>query len=254
MEHEPQYRPAEDLFANPPRLRSLELQCPDCNAPIHGKQINIDTSLAHCNSCGNTFQLEREPERGKPEIFMPADFDVLRLRNELDIEFKWRRSLNGFLTFFTLVWNSILFIIASTIILSGSWGMLLFLGLHGSVGIGLLYHTVTTLFNRTNVLVDRDYLRIEHRPLPLPFYPNKAIPIQDIKQVFVERYTAGKTNDVPVYSFALRLIQRNGKRLRLVQGLKHAEQAQYLEQEIEYFLQIDDKKVLGEWEGHVLDR
>ncbi len=252
---EKQYQDPEDLFANPlPRLRSLELVCTNCNSPIHGKNINIDTSLAHCESCGNTFQMEQVKQRRKAEIFMPDGIDVLRLQNELDIEFKWRRNLSSFLIFFALIWNGILFIMAMGIIISGNWGMLAFLSIHGSVGLGLLYYILTVIFNRTNIFVDRDYLRIEHRPLRLPFYSDQTIPIKDVEQVFVERYKAGKTNNVTNYAFAVGVILRGGKRLQIIKGFQHAERAGYIEQEIELFLQIDDEKVIGEWKGHILDR
>ena len=251
-----EYQNPEELFQQPlPRLRSLDLICPKCDEPIAGGDINIHTSLAHCKHCSNTFQLEEwNNVRQKTEVFMPHGIEVLKLNNELDIELTWRRSLNTFLTIFTIFWNSIIFVIAAVVILSGNYSALLFLSIHLSVGIGLLYHTLTKIFNRTNITVNRYRLLIEHRPLKLPFYPDRNIPIGDIEQVFVEKYTASTNNGQPNYAYSVNTILKGNKRIQLLKGMKHPDQALYIEQEIEHFLQIEDKKVLGEWGGDVLNR
>ena len=42
------------------------------------------------------------------------------------------------------------------------------------------------------------------------------------------------------------VILKNGRQFKLIEGMKSADKALYIEQEIEYFLKIDDRPVPGE--------
>ncbi len=231
-----------------PELTPIKVKCPGCQSPIETEHINIDHNLAKCHKCESIYQLHNAmPFRHKPESFMPNGIEVLHLTNELDIELSWKRSIQSGLLFFTIFWNSIMFVIAAGAIISGNFIALLFMGLHIAVGIGLLYNQLTLMLNRTNIIVDHDRTLIEHRPLKLPFYNDKSILNQDIQQIFVEQYVESTTNDVPNHAFSVSIILKNGKREKLIKGIMHLEQAQYIEQEIENFLQIPDEKVKGEY-------
>ncbi len=230
-----------------PELTPLSVKCPGCESVIEPAQINIDHNLAKCDSCESIYQLHNAiPFRHKAESFMPNGIEVLHLTNELDIELSWQRSLKSGLLFFTIFWNSIVFIIAAGAIISGNYIALLFMSLHLAVGIGLLYNQLTLIFNRTNIIVDHDRTLIEHRPLKLPFYNDKSISNKDIQQIFVEKYVESTTNNIPNHAFSVSIIFKNGKREKLIKGIMHLEQAQYIEQEIENFLRIPDEKIKGE--------
>lgn len=243
------YRRPEDLYKTPlPELKPLQVKCPGCGEVIAGENINIHQDLAKCNACTTVYQLNQAlPLRHKPEYFMPEGIDVLPLSNELDIEVNWRRSLSTGLLFFTIFWNSIVFIGAAGAIISGTYIALLFMSLHLAVGIGLLYHQLTLIFNKTNIIIDHERMTIEHYPLRLPFYPNQNIPIDQIKQLYVEKYVQSTTNDVPNYAYSVTGLLDNGKKIKLIKGLKHADQARYVEQEIENYLMIPDEKMEGEF-------
>lgn len=246
-----QYHRPEDLYKTPfPELQPLNVKCPGCGEPIGSDQINIHQNLAKCTKCTSLYQLhEALPFRHKPEEFMPKGVDVLHLTNELDIEISWRRSLGTFLTFFTIFWNTIVFIGAGAAIISGNYAALLFMSLHLFVGISLLYYHLTLIFNHTSIIVDHHRMLIDHYPLRLPFYPKRNIKIESIKQLYVEKYTESTTNNVPNYAYSVSGLLNNGKKLKLIKGLVHVEQARYIEQEIENFLQIPDEKIAGEYQG-----
>ena len=82
------------------------LKCPSCATDIQSKDINIELALAKCSNCHAVFSIQEElppPVRQKPEVFLPNEMEVLKLRSELEILMKWRKTSSiGFLMFFTI--------------------------------------------------------------------------------------------------------------------------------------------------------
>ena len=231
---------------------SKPLQCPNCGRSIAAKDVNIAKALAKCNHCDVVFNFEEQlkvPTFHKPEALLPSGMEVLRLRSALEIDIKWSKTNSTFLLIFTIFWNAIVIPMGLFALMAGDWAMLLILSVHLSIGIALLYYMLTVFLNTTYISVDSYNLSIEHRPLKLPFYSNQYIPIFEIEQLFVERYSSGKTNGRPMYAFALYAILKNKERIKLIKGLKVYQQALYLEQEIERFLKITDQAVEDEWKG-----
>lgn len=231
---------------------SKKLQCPSCAYSIAASDININKAIAKCSHCNVVFNFEDDIKTAplrKPEAFLPSGMEVLKLNSALEIDIKWSKTNSTFLLFFTVFWNIIVLPMSLFIIISGQWMMLLFLSAHLCVGLGLLYYMLTVFLNTTYISLDTYNLSIEHRPLKLPFYPDRIIPVFDLEQIFVERYSSGKTNGKPMYAFAVYAVLKNKERVKLVKGLKVYEQGLYIEQEIERFLRIEDKRIEEEWEG-----
>ena len=228
----------------------MRLQCPNCNADIKAEDININRLIAKCSACNTVFEFEkkvREQPRERPEIVMPQGIEAYHLLSELNIEIKWRQSFSSFLAFFTIFWNGIVFIFVAAAIITGTYGMLLGVSIHLLVGLALLYYMLTVMVNTTFITANSYRLLIEHRPLKLPFYKNKDIPVGEIDQLHVERYVASTTNGKPNHAFGLYLLKTNGEKIRLLKGLRNPDQARYVEQEIERFLDIPDRKVADEF-------
>lgn len=226
------------------------LDCPECGTLVPADNINLDKSLAKCNHCDAVFDFEGQllPSRHKPTVYLPKGMELLKLRSLLELQYKWRSvKTNGFLTFFTLMWNAILFPFVAGIIISGAWGMLFFLSIHLTIGLSLLYYVISTWINTTYITVDEREVSVEHRPLKQPFNPERHFDINDVQQLFVERYVSSRTNGQPNYAFRVMLILKNGNRYKMVQGITQLDHARYIEQEIENYLGITDKKVMDEW-------
>jgi len=228
----------------------IHLDCPECNTPVKAQNINLDKTTAKCDHCDSIFNFENEmpPYRAKPEVFLPKGIEVLKLRSELEIQYKWRKTVNsGFMTLFTIIWNAMILPFAIGAILSGQIMVLLFMSVHLIAGISLMYNLFSNLLNTTYVSVDENQLSIEHRPLRQPFGGDTYVPVEEIDQVYINRYVSSRTNGVPNYAFGVTVIEKSGKKNQVLKGLKHPDQARYIEQEIEFFLGIDDRKVRGEW-------
>lgn len=228
----------------------MQLQCTNCKADIPSEDININQLIAKCSQCNTVFEFEqtvRSSPRVRPEIVMPQGIEAYHLLSELNIEVKWKHSFSSFFAFFTIFWNAIVFIFVAAAILTGEYTMLLAVGVHLLIGIALLYYMLTVIVNTTYITVSNYSMLIEHKPLKLPFYPDRDIPVTEIEQLYVERYVASTTNNKPNYAFGLYLLKKNEEKIRLLKGLRNPEQARYVEQEVERFLKITDRKVEAEY-------
>lgn len=230
----------------------LDLVCDSCGSDIHGKDININSSLAKCGKCNTVFSIKEdhfftEERAGRPEMIMPEGTDVLELSESLDIRLDWLKShprgTLGFLTFFTALWNGILVMIAGGALFSGAFDMLPFMSIHILVGVGLMYYLSMVYFNYTDIIVTTSYLSINHRPIKNPFKKGKEIRSTDIDQLYVSKYVSSTTNGNPNYAYGLYAILKTNKRkILLVKGMNRETQL-YLEQEIERYLKIKDRPV-----------
>lgn len=230
----------------------LQLACPNCSTSTKANNINIIDLVAKCHHCDAVFNFSQDllsGKRDRPEIMLPPGFEAFTTLSTLDIEFSWKQTSQslGFLIFFALFWNGILSVFVVTAIMSGTYGMILGCSVHLLIGICLTYYILTVLLNKTHILVSRREIQIEHGPLRLPFYPNRNIAASDLNQLFIKKYTNGKTNGRPNYAFSVTAQVRTGSNITLVKGLKRPEQATYIEQQIEKFLHIEDKAMAEEW-------
>ncbi len=227
------------------------LECPNCKKGILAGDININTGLAKCSSCNIVMELESELDKNKPqrkeEIFIiPKGIEMLTVFGELNIEMKWRQSTSLFMMFFTVFWNVMVLPFAIFAILSGEIMMLLGISIHLMVGIGLILWALSALFNTTYITVDERFLKVKHKPFKL-FYKEYELEVGQIEQLYVKKYQNGSTNGNPNYAYAVMLRKKDKDEFQLIKGIAKPPQALYIEQEIEKFVGIQDKPMLGEY-------
>ena len=227
------------------------LTCPKCSHFISGKDINIEKTLAKCEDCNHVFSFEHDPETKKlhPAKVMPKGVEALKLRSELDLRLKWTETTSkggrAFLLLFTTLWNLILLPFVIGAIASGAWSILLFLSLHLAVGLGLLWHLATVYMNQTSISVTKRRIRITTTPLRSFLWKRKEIEVDSINQFYVTRYVQSTSNGEPNYAYALYAILTSGEKVSLIRGMNRETQS-YVEQEIERFLGIKNRKVPDE--------
>jgi hypothetical protein len=221
----------------------LLLSCPKCNHFISGKDINIEKTVARCGHCAHVFGFAHDSATGslQPEVLVPEGLEVLKLKSEVEFRLDWRKTTSSggrkFMLVFTLLWNLILLPFVLSIILSGAWGILLFLSIHLAVGLGFMYSLASIYLNKTVVSVSQRRIRINTTPLRSPFSGAREINTEDVKQLYVSKYTQSRTNGVPNYAYALYALLRNGQKITLVRGMNEETQ-RYLEYEVESYLDI----------------
>ncbi|MBT8218820.1 MAG: hypothetical protein KJP00_03300 [Bacteroidia bacterium] len=248
MEYEDQYK----YKTKGAKDRILHIDCAECGTPILAADININNTIAKCHNCNSIFDFQNEIkswDRNRPEIFMPEGLEVLKLQSELDMQVSWLKTKPkkgfGFLVLFAFLWNLIIIPMVVGGLMAGEISVLLGTSLHLLVGLGLIGYVASIFVNTTDIIVDRHYLEISHRPIKLPFFKKHKIPSKDIKQLYVTRYVASTTNGVQNHAYGLYAILKNEKRVQILKGMNRETQL-YIEQEIENYLEIKDKKITGE--------
>ncbi len=227
------------------------LSCPKCDHFISGADINIETTIARCSSCQHVFGFEHdnESQQLRPAQIIPEGVEVLKLRSELDIRLKWidttSKSGRWFLMLFAGFWNIILLPFVIGVIVSGQWGIFLFLSAHLMVGLGLLWHLATIYLNRTSISVTKQRIRIRTFPMKHFLWKSKDIDAATIQQLYVTRYVQSTTNGEPNHAYALYAILGTGEKVSLIRGMNRESQV-YIEQEIESYLGIKNRKVKEE--------
>ena len=234
----------DERVALPESLSRVD--CPNCHNPI--KQNEIDThGHVICSNCGTEFQIDKDIEifeRTKPYVQLPRKMDYLKLHSMLEFIYKPNGFAVNFMLFFTIIWNLFMFIFVIATIASGDYLQLMFLSIHLTIGAGLAIKTIGDLVNKTYVTIDHDYIFIERKPLQI--LKKQPIETKNIKQLFVKKYSSGKVNGKPVFSYGLYAKLQKGQEILLLKNFARAEHAQFIEQEIEGFLGIRDQKVRGE--------
>ncbi len=255
----------------------MHVDCPECNTPVTAEGVNIAKTIAVCKHCDNIFDfedqfpttpgqlavVEKEPDtklRLKEEIFhIPPGIEVLKIESMLEIMINWRRSGKYFTLFFGVFWNLFIIFFSFMAFFSGgigAEGIIIFLFMLPFYGVGayLLYSGIGQLFNTTYVTVYGENLSIEHKPVNFLIQKDRHFSKEEIQQLYVKRYSIGSTNGQPVYAYSVDLVLKNGKRYPLVKNLRSLEAARFIEQEVEEYLNIEDKIVRGEWQGDILKR
>ncbi len=185
--------------------------------------------------------------RNKPYIVIPRGIEAYNTLNSMEIDVRWRRASSlGFLTFFTLFWNFIVSIFVIGFIMSGDFSMFLGISVHFLVGIGLMYWTIANYINHTTIFIGNGAIDSEYGPIPIPFKKRIHLPSNYVEQLYVERYVYATSNGKPIHAFRVMVRMKSGTKKELLKGLKSLEHAQYIEQEIEHFLRIEDEAVKGE--------
>lgn len=231
-----------------------QLRCPNCATPVPAADVNIDSLIGKCRNCNAIFEVDDElhrqrasdVEEKRPHIDLPQGFDVQRGLSTLDIRVHWRKTrMLWFYVLFSLIWNGVTFIFVGVAIRENSLTIALAISIHFMIGIAFLLYTISLLINSTHIYANTHGLQVKHGPMRVPFHPNRNIPRAQLEQLYVEEYVASRTNGRPNYAFRLRaIVKGQDKRPQLMRGLKKAEQALFLEHEIEKFMDIENRRVI----------
>ncbi len=206
--------------------------CPSCNKPVPFENININTGFGKCDNCHSFFRLEQVlPPSASPsaplqrlEVFLPFGLEILKLTNELNLYFSWRKSISVFLVLFALIWNGVLAIFVAAALFTGEYIIFAFISIHLLVAIIIDYYLIASMVNTSTISIRSNEITVVHEPLPW-INRNKTFDARDITQLYSETYEMGKQNNNPVYAFRVMMQLKDGKTTKLLSGLKNAEQA-----------------------------
>ena len=181
--------------------------------------------------------------RASIDIGLPDNMTFVDHGTYIEIVRKWFSWQFALLAVFAVFWNGALLSHYSGMSSNTPLISVLFPLLHVAAGIAIAYYALAGWFNRTHVYANKDLVGIRHRPIP--WFGNKDIPVSNIKQLYVtEKLSRGRHGASTTYE--VRVVTNSGRNIKLVGGLDNREQALYLEQKIEDYLDIEDQHVPGQ--------
>lgn len=182
--------------------------------------------------------------RPRPEIPLPPGMNLQATVGGLKITRRWFTLVVLFLIPFCIAWDS--FLIGWYTMTGKTDAPLvfsLFPLIHVAVGVGLTYFTLATLINKSIVEVNRGVMTISHGPLPWTGW--REIPAGLIDQLYCkEIINRGKNG--PSISYEVWVALNNGTSSKLLGAGLEMDQALYIEQQIERYLDLKDKPMSGE--------
>lgn len=225
----------------------VQIACPKCSKTVPPEEINIQAALAKCAPCGAVFGIAHLVPGAAPAklpVEMPPSFSIEREGFTLTLVRRWYSWTAWGLAFFCVFWDGFL-IFWYSMALAGKAPLvaLVFPLLHVGVGVFITYTCLAQFLNRTRFRVGYDSVDVRHGPVWWP--GDKSVPRHDIEQLYVEEVRkSGKHG--PTFTYTVRLVLQGGRKLELVSGLPDAEQARYVEQQVEAELRLADRPVAGE--------
>ncbi|MFT6557630.1 hypothetical protein [Sneathiella sp.] len=179
-------------------------------------------------------------------VELPAQMNLVNHGSYLEISRRWRGITAVILTGFCVFWWFILLKILPELFSNEtqfSLGSLIPIP-HFLAGVGMGYFALASWFNTSYIYADHSNMEIMHKPFP--WFGAKKIEVSQIGQIYVKKKVSRSKNSTSV-SYEVRAKMHSGKDIKILSGLPNDRQAIYVEQQLEEYLQIEDKRVRGEY-------
>lgn len=216
---------------------AVKIACPTCHAHIKADGINIDDKIAKCSSCDSIFSIHDQVsklllrEDPKHEVIRPEGIDLFEFRDALEISVKQPWTALEVIPAIILPFLAIIFTIAffkkgfNYVFAVASW-------VSTAIMIFLLAQRKK---HWIYINIDDKYLSTFWRPKKL--HQDKHFPIDQVNQLYV-RGVNGACSLIVVLDTA-----EGQKHIKLIGDMSSLSKAKYLEQEIERYLNIKDRKL-----------
>lgn len=215
----------------------VKIACPTCHAHIKAGDINIDDKIAKCSSCDSVFFIHDQVsklllrEDPKHEVIRPEGIDLFEFRDALEISVKQPWTALEVIPAILLPFLAIIFTIA-----------FFKKGFNYGFALASWISTAVTFFLLAQrkkhwiyINIDDKYLSTFWRPKKL--HKDKHFPIDQVNQLYVRGMNGA-------CSLILVLDAPEGqKHIKLIGDMSSLSKAKYLEQEIERYLKIPDRKL-----------
>jgi len=212
------------------------LDCPSCGSGILSDDININDKIAKCGSCHAIFPFHKKiehlltPDTAKQEIIRPEGIDVFRFRDSLEL------TIRQPLTVIEMIVLMLIPLWGFTIAVGLVKGMFLLLMLSILLFLGSsIYGLVWYYRHKMHLTINQRFLTVKREPRK--YIAEKAYAVEDIDQIYIA-YTSLGLSILAIINGV------NGqKHINLISNVSTISKAKYLEQEIEKYLGIEDRRV-----------
>lgn len=238
-ELEEQYKPAEKLDLKKINKVFKKVCCPSCEEEVSADHLNLQNMVAKCGSCHVIFSIEEELEdlkvkkEMKQEIIRPEGIDLFYYKDDLDITIQ--QHIQG-VDAFGLAMFPIL--ACFFILIYFAKGMPIIFPIVSTLGAAyFIYRALNYSGNKTYIDVSDKFLSIKSRPKN--FKKDKTYAVNEIDQLYLKHAVDGSG----YYSIYMIINGMEGQKHIKLLTLNTLSKAKYLEQEIERYLHIEDRKV-----------
>jgi len=183
--------------------------------------------------------LEQEKANSK-RTGLPKGFSVESYADHIRITQLWRSNGAYSIAIAALVFNAVWIgngfvavVLSDRELLLRAFALLFIL-----LGVGLTYSTIAIWFNRTLITVNDS--EIDVKIGPIPWLGSKRVPTINIEQLYVKRRFRGSRDNNPRYTYNVLAEVPGARPLKILSGLNTRSQAQFIEQEIEGYLGIEN--------------
>jgi len=227
-------------------IYSSKVHCPSCKEVVPATDLNIIDMVGKCENCDSIFSIVQtvaqlhSSEDGliTEEISRPEGIELNYFHNELEITAQQSAPIHDIIAVCLL--PLVIFIGLIVHFKKGHpAGMPIFL-ISSAVFLKSVYNLMNGAKNKIFISINEKSVDVLYRPKNL--VRDKSYPVDSISQAFVKA-------DPSRGGFAIYLMidSIDGQKERiLVGGIKSELKAKYIEQEVERYLEIDNKKVIGE--------
>lgn len=238
-----EYKPAEkfelkDIQNEPAKVFKM-ISCPSCSKEVAAENLNLQNGLGKCNSCNAIFSIAEEvkavqiEKKVKQETLRPEGIDLFYYEDDLEITIQQHIQGIDAIGLFTFPFFAVLTI---------------FIFFLGKKPIPMVFPIVSTLAsiyfifrafnyknNKTYIDINPNFLSIKSRPKH--FKKDMTFNNVDIDQIYLK-----KVDGVHYYVYMMVNALEGQKHVKLL-TVNSLSKAKYLEQEIEKYLNIEDRKV-----------
>ena len=232
----------------------IDIQCPACKTRLSDKDADVQKGTLHCPSCHEELSLleaslKIEDKSYKNELPLVEGVEV-QAGKDLKINITPKASGEKWLP---LIFGLILAGVPLLIHFFGNlnfkkdFPLYIILFIFFTIGLLMLATVFKRLFMYTRISVGQEKVLFQYSLfgwLPIAF---KNIKADQILQFFANEFREGKNADKPVVSYKVKAVIKGKGHITLVSGLREPASAFYVEEQLERYLQIEDRVVPGEF-------
>lgn len=239
------YKPAEKLDLKEiknefPKVFE-QVHCPSCSKTVVADNLNLQNSVAKCSTCNVIFSISEQIKNVsasgemKQEVFRPEGIELFYYKDDLDITIQ--QHIQG-LDVWGLVLFPVIALFSISIYFLGEQSISPFIPIAFSIAAFYFIHRAYNYTNnKTYIDVNNNYLSIKSRPKH--FKKDKTYNADEIDQLYI-KYAVDGSGYFSIYMIINSIDGQKHKKLITVNTLS---KAKYLEQEIEKYLNIENRKV-----------
>lgn len=232
-------------------MSNSDITCKRCGALIPAADVGLQHMAAKCRSCDAVFSIaeqfaltDESIPMARRDVPLPRRFTIENLDGALRIRWRWftLRAIPKLVA--TLLINGMLW----TLLVAGSaeegnFSASLCFMPWVIAGLCAGYFALADILNTTWVEASLSDMIVRHGPILVS--RGLSISRDSLRQIYCVERERRSAEGAPV-SYDLQAITADGSSMTLIKGLPNAEQALYLEQEIERCMGIADEMVRSE--------